>query len=101
MNSASFARAEAAWLEPPEYHPTPDDLDEDYQRVKKEVETITLSFAEEFCGEVEDSGCVEVIIDAARAMITTLEEKTAELEEIEESLSCLPDPDAEYDDPEF
>ena len=101
MISSSFARAEAAWLEPPEYRPTPDDLDQDLQRVRGEVEKLTLNFSEEYCGEVEESSDVEAIVTAAKTMIEVLDEKAAEMIELEESLSSLPDPDAGYDEPDF
>ena len=101
MISSSFARAEAIWLEPPEYRPTPDDLDCDLIRVRGEVEKITLTFAEEYCGAVEESSDVDTIITAAKTMISVLDEKACEMEELEQLLSCFPDPDAEYDSRDF
>lgn len=101
MISSSFARAEAVWLQPPEYRPTPDDIDQDLQQVRKDIEKLTCDFAEEYCGEVEESSDVEVIITAAKTMISLLNEKAAEMTELEESLSCFPDPDAEYDNRDF
>jgi hypothetical protein len=101
MNSSSFARAHEAWLQPPEYRPTPDDIEQDLKRVRDEVEQITVNFADEHCGEVEDSSDVEAITIAAKEMISALDEKTAEMIELEESLFSFPDPDAEHDDPQF
>ena len=101
MISSSFARAEAAWLQPPEYRPTPDDIDQDLQQVKKDVEKLTCDFAEEYCGEVEESSDIDAIITAAKTMISVLDEKAAEMAELEESASCFPDPDEEYDNRDF
>lgn len=94
---SGFSRAEASWLEPPEYRPTPDDAAEDLDRLKKRFADLTEKVAEEFFGEIDDSGDIPRTIERLKVLISQLETLQEEMEEAEHMLRYAPDPDYEWD----
>jgi len=99
---SGFYRAEAAWLNPPEYKPHPEDLAEDIERVCNQVDSLIRDFSEEYISdgenfyETEESSHVGQFIEGARELVKKLTPLMQELEEYEEE-PCGPDPDAAYD----
>lgn len=80
--SDQVARAHEQWLQPPD-----DDLytREDIEIKCEEINNLLETFAEDWCGGVEDSGHAADTIKIAEELIETLRTLQAELEEIEEN----------------
>ena len=80
--SAQVARAHEQWLQPPD-----DDLytREDIESKCEEINDLLETFAEDWCGGVEDSGQASDTIKVAEGLIETLRTLQSELEEIEEN----------------
>lgn len=97
---AGFYQAEAAWLSPRDYRPSPDDAEEDITRIKKDFRKRVDDFAAEWFSDIEESGHLEDTITNMRDLIADLEQMQEEMEEAEEILRCQPDPDEEWDNRE-
>lgn len=80
--SAQVARAHEQWLQPPD-----DDLytRDDIESKCQEINDLLETFAEDWCGGVEDSGHVADTIKAAEEMIETLRSLQDDLENIEKN----------------
>lgn len=76
---AQVARAHARWLEPRDPRYTRDDIDAKC----KEINNLLTEFADQWCGDVEESGEIDDTIIAAEDLIKNLRSLSEELAEIE------------------
>lgn len=78
--SAQVARAHARWLEPGDL------LNYSSEEIEEKCKSITRvleNFAEEYCGEIEESCQVKETIKATEDLIKTLRSELSELTEME------------------